>query len=98
MSQTSYLRNLVAAFAGMEGDTGPSYKSSQTNGESANIPAGILLQQYAEGLRDAEARRRGAQQLRARPWQLRRDPLGYRRDRPQGFLSLPARGRCLAAV
>ncbi len=49
MSQTSYARDFTAAFAGMEGEGG-SRKASYANGESANIPAGILVKVYAEGV------------------------------------------------
>lgn len=45
MSQTSYNRYFVNAFAGMLGDTGPSYVQTRVNGESINVPAGIGMKE-----------------------------------------------------
>lgn len=45
MSQTSYSRYFVNAFAGMLADTGYSYTQSRVNGESINVPAGIGMKE-----------------------------------------------------
>lgn len=41
MSQTSYSRKFVNAFAGMLGDSGPRYIQTRINGSGSDLPAGI---------------------------------------------------------